>query len=120
MSRFALPQDDAFRALNDSISFDRRLGDVDVEQSIAHVSMLAAQGIIGDEDRDALQRALRQIAGESETVRSRSITGDEDIHMAVERRVGEIAGRAVGKLHTARSRNDRWRPMSRCSCVSPR
>ena len=61
MSRFSLPQDDAFRALNDSIAFDRRLGELDVRQSIAHASMLAAQGIISVEDRDALQRALREI-----------------------------------------------------------
>ncbi len=106
MSRFSLPQDDAFRALNDSISFDRRLGDVDVEQSIAHVSMLAAQGIIGDQDRDALHRALRQIAEELRDDSFRFDDGDEDIHMAIERRVGEIAGRVGGKLHTARSRND--------------
>ena len=46
MSRFAEPQADAFRRLNDSIAFDWRLAPFDVQQSIAHASMLAARGII--------------------------------------------------------------------------
>jgi argininosuccinate lyase len=106
MSRFSQPQDDAFRRLNDSISFDGRLAPFDVEQSIAHASMLAAQGIIAAEDRDALVRALEQIAGEVRDGTFPFADGDEDIHMAIERRVTELAGRVGGKLHTARSRND--------------
>src|SRR5919201_1665092 len=78
MSRFSEPQDPDFQALNASISFDRRLWPHDLAQSRAHARMLAAQGIIGD----------------------------EDIHMAVERRLTELAGPVGGKLHTARSRND--------------
>jgi argininosuccinate lyase len=106
MSRFAEPQDDAFRALNDSIAFDRRLGPFDVQQSIAHAAMLAARGIISDADRDALHEALLQVAAELDDGIFPFADGDEDIHMAVERRVTEVAGPVGGRLHTARSRND--------------
>jgi argininosuccinate lyase len=106
MSRFSQPQDDAFRALNDSISFDWRLGPYDVEQSRAHALMLAAQGIISEPERDELHSALRQVAGELADGSFPFAEGDEDIHMAIERRITEIAGAVGGKLHTARSRND--------------
>ncbi len=106
MSRFAEPPDAAFRRLNDSIGFDWRLGPYDVEQSRAHASMLAAQGIITAADRDELLRALAQVHGELADGSFPLAEGDEDIHMAIERRVTEIAGPVGGRLHTARSRND--------------
>jgi argininosuccinate lyase len=106
MSRFSEPQHDAFRRLNDSIGFDRRLGEYDVEQSRAHARMLARQGIIGDEDRDALLSALDQVSRELGDGTFQFADADEDIHMAIERRVRKLAGPAGGKLHTARSRND--------------
>ena len=56
MSRFAEPQDAAFRALNDSLSFDIRLAPYDVEQSRAHAKMLGAQGIISATERDQLDQ----------------------------------------------------------------
>ncbi|MGO9499232.1 MAG: argininosuccinate lyase [Solirubrobacteraceae bacterium] len=106
MSRFAEPQDAAFRALNDSLSFDWRLGPYDVQQSRAHASMLAAQEIISGEERDQLHAALDQVERELGEGSFPFAEGDEDIHMAIERRVTELAGRVGGKLHTARSRND--------------
>ena len=106
MSRFSEPPHDAFRALNDSLSFDWRLGPYDVAQSRAHAGMLAVQGIISTEDRDALQAALDQVERELEAGSFPFAEGDEDIHTAIERRVTEIAGSAGGRLHTARSRND--------------
>jgi argininosuccinate lyase len=106
MSRFSEPQAGAFRALNDSISFDWRLGPYDVEQSRAHATMLAAQGIISESERDELLAALERVAGELSDATFRVDEADEDIHMAIERRVTEIAGEVGGKLHTARSRND--------------
>jgi argininosuccinate lyase len=106
MSRFAEPQHEAFRRLNDSISFDWRLGPYDVEQSRAHAAMLAARGIISEEDRNALVGALEQVGRELAEGGFSFADGDEDIHMAIERRVTEIAGPVGGKLHTARSRND--------------
>ena len=106
MSRFAEPPHQLFRALNDSIGYDWRLGPYDVQQSRAHASMLAARGIISDDDRDQLHRALDQVETELGDGAFRFDAGDEDIHMAIERRVTEVAGPVGGKLHTARSRND--------------
>ena len=106
MSRFAETPDADFRALNDSIGFDRRLAAYDVAQSRAHASMLAAQGIISDSDRDELHRGLEQVERELQDGSFPFADGDEDIHMAIERRVTEIIGEVGGKLHTARSRND--------------
>ena len=106
MSRFADPQDPLFRALNASISFDRRLAPYDIEQSLAHVRMLAGRGIIADGDRAELERGLEAVRAEVEADGLPTDAGDEDVHMAIERRVTEIVGPVGGKLHTARSRND--------------
>ena len=106
ISRFAEPQDAAFRRLNDSIGFDWRLSPYDVDQSIAHASMLAAQGIISEADGAELRRGLEQVRQELTDGTFVFDEGDEDIHMAIERRVTEIVGRVGGRLHTARSRND--------------
>jgi argininosuccinate lyase len=106
MSRFVEPQHAVFRRLNDSLAFDWRLAPYDVEQSRAHASMLAARGIISEEDRDALLAALEQVQTELRDGTFPFSDDDEDVHMAIERRVTEIAGTAGGRLHTARSRND--------------
>ncbi len=106
MSRFAEPQHVLFRRLNDSIGFDWRLGPYDVQQSRAHAAMLAAQGIISESDRDVLSEALEQVEQELAAGTFQVAEEDEDIHMAIERRVTELAGEAGGRLHTARSRND--------------
>jgi argininosuccinate lyase len=106
VSRFAGSKDPAFKALNDSLRFDVRLGPFDVEQSRAHASMLAAQGIISAEERDQLLGGLEQVAGELHGGAFQFAESDEDIHMAIERRLTELVGPVGGKLHTARSRND--------------
>jgi len=106
VSRFVDPQHADFRALNDSIGFDQRLAPYDVAQSRAHATMLAAQGIISDAERDELLRGLDQVECELADGSFPFSDQDEDIHMAIERRLTEIAGAVGGKLHTARSRND--------------
>jgi argininosuccinate lyase len=106
LSRFAQPQDPVFRRLNTSLGFDQRLWPHDVRQSRAHARMLAGAGIISGADRDALLQALDEVEGELAEGRFAFLPDDEDIHMAVERRVTELAGPPGGKLHTARSRND--------------
>jgi argininosuccinate lyase len=106
ISRFAEPQDTGFRRLNDSIGFDWRLSPYDVDQSIAHAAMLAAQGIISPADEAELRRGLEQVRAELTDGSFPFADGDEDIHMAIERRLTEIVGRVGGRLHTARSRND--------------
>ncbi|HWE07829.1 MAG TPA: argininosuccinate lyase [Solirubrobacteraceae bacterium] len=106
ISRFAEPQDSGFRRLNDSIGFDWRLSPYDLDQSVAHAAMLAAQGIISPADEAELRRGLEQVRTELAEGSFPFADGDEDIHMAIERRLTEVVGRVGGRLHTARSRND--------------
>jgi argininosuccinate lyase len=106
VSRFAEPQDPVFRRLNTSAGFDWRLAPYDIAQSRAHAAMLAATGIISEADRDELHAALDRVAAELDAGDFAWQPDDEDVHMAIERRVTEIAGSVGGKLHTARSRND--------------
>jgi argininosuccinate lyase len=106
LSRFSEPQDPDFQRLNASISFDRRLWPHDLAQSRAHARMLAARGIIADDDRDAILAGLDAVESELRDGTFPWREDDEDIHMAVERRLTELAGAAGARLHTARSRND--------------
>ena len=106
MSRFSEPQDPDFQRMNSSLGFDRRLWPQDIAQSRAHASMLAAQGIIEQADRDAILEGLDRVEEELAQDRFPFAADDEDIHMAIERRLIELAGPAGGRLHTARSRND--------------
>jgi len=106
MSRFRAPQHPDFERMNTSLGFDRRLWPHDVAQSRAHARMLAASGIIGEADRDELLRGLEAVAAELVGGSFPFMPGDEDIHMAIERRLTELVGPVGGRLHTARSRND--------------
>jgi argininosuccinate lyase len=102
MARFASPQDPLFQRLNSSVAFDYRLAPYDLELSGAHARMLASREIISAEDLAEIERGLAAIRADSFRVEP----GDEDIHMAIERRLIELIGPTGGKLHTARSRND--------------
>jgi argininosuccinate lyase len=106
MSRFHEPQHPDFQRLNTSIGFDQRLWPQDIAQSKAHARMLAARKILSEQDRDVLLGGLDQVGRELSQGRFPFRDDDEDIHMAVERRLTEIVGPVGGKLHTARSRND--------------
>jgi argininosuccinate lyase len=106
MTRFASPQDPLFQRLNSSVSFDYRLAPYDLELSGAHARMLASREIIAAEDLEAIERGLAAIRAEIDDDTFRVDPGDEDIHMAIERRLIELIGPVGGKLHTARSRND--------------
>ena len=106
MSRFHEPQHGDFQRLNSSLAFDRRLWPQDIAQSRAHAAMLAERGIITAEDRDALLAGLAAVEAELREQRFPFDADDEDIHMAIERRLTELAGPVAGRLHTARSRND--------------
>jgi argininosuccinate lyase len=106
MSRFSTPQDPLFKAMNSSVAFDYRLAPYDLAQSVAHARMLASRGIIAKDDLAQLERGLAAVRREIDDDTFEVKPDDEDIHMAIERRLTEIAGPVGGKLHTARSRND--------------
>ncbi len=91
---------------NASITFDYRLYPYDIQGSNAHVRMLAKQGIIEENEAKIIIHGLDRIKGEFDDATFMLRLSDEDIHMAIEKRLGEIIGPVAGKLHTARSRND--------------
>jgi argininosuccinate lyase len=104
--RFQSATDAVLEAINVSIDFDKRLGPQDIRGSLAHIAMLAEQGVVSREDAARIIDGLTRIAGEierGEFVFSRAL---EDIHMNAEARLAELIGPAAGRLHTARSRND--------------
>ena len=94
------------REINASIPFDKKLWRHDIRASLAHVSMLAEQGIVDADDATRITEGLNQIAEEFETSGVTENLDLEDIHMHVEARLSEIVGPVAGRLHTARSRND--------------
>ena len=104
--RMAEPTDRLVEGFTTSFPFDRRLYPYDIQGSIAHCEMLAKQRIIAQSEGRRIIAALRQIEQEFERGKFRASPGDEDIHMAIERRLIEKIGAVGGKLHTARSRND--------------
>ena len=104
--RFEASPDAVMEAINASIDFDRRLYAEDIEGSIAHVTMLAAQGIVTREDADAITDGLGRVRAEIEAGGFPFDRALEDIHMNVEARLAALIGPAAGRLHTARSRND--------------
>jgi argininosuccinate lyase len=104
--RFAAQPDDAMQAINASIGVDKRLWREDIEGSKAHADMLAARGIITQEDNQAIQGGLDQIAAEILAGEFPFSTELEDIHLNIEARLTERIGEAGKRLHTGRSRND--------------
>jgi argininosuccinate lyase len=106
MTRLPDPQDPLFRRINASIDFDRRLWPQDIAGSRAHVHALVRAGVLTDDEGAELERGLDAVAAELESGDFQFAPDDEDIHMAIERRLTEIVGPVGGKLHTARSRND--------------
>ena len=104
--RFEAEQAPLFERLNASIPFDHVLAPYDVMGSRAHVNMLGSIGVLSAAERDALLDALGQVAQEVDDGSFVWSLQDEDIHMAIERRLTEIAGPVGGKVHTGRSRND--------------
>jgi len=104
--RFELPTDKLAEEFNASIHFDKNLYSYDINGSIAHAKMLAKQGIIDHNECELIIKGLIQVKDEIDKGDFVFKTEDEDIHMAVEKRLREIIGPIAGKLHTARSRND--------------
>ncbi|MXP08694.1 argininosuccinate lyase [Altererythrobacter halimionae] len=104
--RFAEGPSAIMREINASIPFDKALWREDIRGSKAHIAMLAAQGIVSDEEAQSIDRGLDAIVAEYESDGVPEDWSLEDIHMTVEARLTELIGPVAGKLHTARSRND--------------
>ncbi len=104
--RFAAGPDAIMEAINASIGFDKRMATQDIEGSRAHAAMLAAQGIITDNDAAAIREGLLTVLSEIEAGTFEYSTALEDIHMNVEARLKALIGEPAGRLHTGRSRND--------------
>ena len=104
--RFTKQTDEAVKAFNDSIGFDKRLYREDIEGSIAHAGMLGAQGIITPQEADLVISGLGKILADVESGELTIGSEYEDIHSFVEANLIERIGDAGKKLHTGRSRND--------------
>ncbi|MBL6428191.1 MAG: argininosuccinate lyase [Maritimibacter sp.] len=104
--RFAAGPDAIMEAINASIGYDKRLAPQDITGSRAHAAMLAATGIITDNDAEAIREGLLTVLSEIENGEFQFSAALEDIHMNVEARLKELIGEPAGRLHTARSRND--------------
>ena len=104
--RFREPLDEVLDRFNASFAFDRRLYPQDIEGSIAHVRMLAGQGILPEEEAGRIVEGLAEIRREMDRGEHLSGKGAEDIHSLVEALLVEKIGPLGEKLHTARSRND--------------
>jgi argininosuccinate lyase len=104
--RFVSGPDAIMEEINASIGFDYRFASQDIRGSLAHVAMLARQGIIDDAAATAISVGLEQVHSEIEAGTFTFSRALEDIHMNVESRLAEIVGPDAGRLHTARSRND--------------
>jgi len=103
--RYTGVTDELMWAFNASINFDRRLASADVRGSIAYARAIARVGVLTESEAAQIVAGLERIAGEFERGEFQFQTSDEDIHTAIERRLGELIGAVAGKLHTGRSRN---------------
>ena len=104
--RFNEPVSELVERYTASINFDQRLAEYDIQGSLAHAKMLAAQGIISNEDLTAIEQGLHQIRNEilnHQFIWSQQL---EDVHLNIEKRLTVLIGDAGKRLHTGRSRND--------------
>ena len=104
--RFTKKTDDEVFAFNESLTFDYRLFEKDIEGSIAHVVMLEKQHIISLEEKDAIVKGLITIKNDINEGRIEFSHNYEDVHSFVEAKLIELIGDAGKKMHTGRSRND--------------
>ena len=104
--RFTRETNQLVHNFNESLSFDQKFYRQDIEGSIAHVTMLAKQGILSREDKEAIVCGLKGILKDIEEGKLDIGPGAEDIHSFIEETLTERIGEAGKRLHTGRSRND--------------
>ena len=103
---FSEPMSDLVKRYTASVFFDKRLWQADIEGSLAHAGMLAAQGILAASDHAAIVKGLGQIRIEIESDGFEWKLDLEDVHLNIEARLTQLVGDAGKRLHTGRSRND--------------
>jgi len=111
-------QDALFRTFNDSLPFDRRLVQEDIEGSIAWAAALMRAGVLAEDERARLEKSLREIgalAANDPSLLTKAT--DEDVHSWVERELVARLGDLGKKLHTGRSRNDQVSTDLRLWCM---
>ena len=104
--RFNKGSSSLLEQFNASIGFDNRMYAEDIAGSIAHSKMLNKIGILTVEEQEKIENGLIQIKEMIDNGNFEFHISDEDIHMAVEKKLIELIGSLGGKLHTGRSRND--------------
>ena len=105
-ARFAEPVAELVQRYTASVDFDKRMALVDIQGSLAHAEMLAAQKIIGSQDLVDIQKGMAQIRSEIEAGSFTWELALEDVHLNIEARLTKLVGDAGKRLHTGRSRND--------------
>jgi len=104
--RFSEPVSDLVKRYTASVGFDQRLADVDIDGSLAHARMLAAQGVLTAQDLADIERGMAAIREEIRAGTFAWSLDAEDVHLNIERRLTALIGDAGKRLHTGRSRND--------------
>lgn len=104
--RFEEGVDEFTQRFGASLPVDKQMYAEDIAGSRAHAKMLAAQGVISQQDADAIDAGLQQILDQIEAGDFTFDINDEDIHMSIERVLTDRIGDAGARLHTGRSRND--------------
>lgn len=105
-ARFSEPVTDLVKRYTASVSFDKRLAQVDIQGSLAHAEMLCFKKIISEFDYAEIVRGMKQISAEISANKFEWQLDLEDVHLNIEKRLTELVGDAGKRLHTGRSRND--------------
>src|SRR3954462_7217110 len=89
-ARFSEPVSDLVKRYTASVFFDKRLAAFDIQGSLAHAEMLAAQGIISAADRAEIERGMAQISAEIDAGSFEWLLDLEDVHLNIEKRLTEL------------------------------
>ena len=104
--RFQEPTDPLVEIFTNSLASDLEMAEQDIRGSVAHVHALERAGLLTPREAGRIVRGLGRVRKEFRDGKFRAKPSDEDVHMAVERRLTEMVGPVGGKVHTGRSRND--------------